>query len=407
MLKGLNLTVVVTGGIAAYKVPDFVRTLIKAGANVRVALTPSAKQFVTPFTFEVLTKYPPLVEDVQSPDTVAHIALADWTDYAIVVPATANTMAKFVNGIADNEALSMMLALDSPLLFVPAMNEKMWANPATKRNVDQLRLDGHTVVEPDTGFLAEGYEGKGRMPALEAIFQSLLAFITINKQAKTLDLTGYRLLVSAGGTTEKLDPVRFLTNRSSGKMGLAIANVALLAGGQVTLVRTENAKNLPVLPGIEVVTVKSAQELYDKMHAHVTDKDIVIMSAAVSDYRSANPVNQKMKKDQLSNQDGLSIQLTENPDILASLPKAGHYMVGFAAETQNVIEYGRNKLVKKGVDMIVANDVSDQTIGFNADDNQVTLITKDSERTLEKQSKIGVAVEMLAHIQDNISKSKK
>ncbi|AMB97096.1 bifunctional phosphopantothenoylcysteine decarboxylase/phosphopantothenate--cysteine ligase CoaBC [Aerococcus urinaeequi] len=403
MLKGLNLTVVVTGGIAAYKVPDFVRTLIKAGANVRVALTPSAKQFVTPFTFEVLTKYPPLVEDIQSPDTVAHIALADWTDYAIVVPATANTMAKFANGIADNEALSMMLALNSPLLFVPAMNEKMWANPATQRNVDQLRLDGHIVVEPDTGFLAEGYEGKGRMPAPEAIFQSLLAFIAIGKQAKTLDLTGQRLLVSAGGTTEKLDPVRFLTNRSSGKMGLAIANVAALAGAQVTLVRTEHAKNLPVLPGIEVVTVESAQELYDRMHAHVADKDIVIMSAAVSDYRSANPADQKMKKGQLSNQDGLTIQLTENPDILASLPKEGHYTVGFAAETQNIIEYGRNKLVKKEVNMIVANDVSDQTIGFNADDNQVTLITKDSERTLEKQSKIGVAVELLAHIQDNIS----
>ncbi|MFV8813883.1 bifunctional phosphopantothenoylcysteine decarboxylase/phosphopantothenate--cysteine ligase CoaBC [Aerococcus urinaeequi] len=403
MLKGLNLTVVVTGGIAAYKVPDFVRTLIKAGANVRVALTPSAKQFVTPFTFEVLTKYPPLVEDIQSPDTVAHIALADWTDYAIVVPATANTMAKFANGIADNEVLSMMLALNSPLLFVPAMNEKMWANPATQRNVDQLRLDGHTVVEPDTGFLAEGYEGKGRMPAPEAIFQSLLAFIAIGKQAKTLDLTGQRLLVSAGGTTEKLDPVRFLTNRSSGKMGLAIANVAALAGAQVTLVRTEHAKNLPVLPGIEVVTVESARELYDRMHAHVADKDIVIMSAAVSDYRSANPADQKMKKGQLSNQDGLTIQLTENPDILASLPKEGHYTVGFAAETQNVIEYGRNKLVKKEVNMIVANDVSDQTIGFNADDNQVTLITKDSERTLEKQSKIGVAVELLAHIQDNIS----
>ncbi|MFV8785987.1 bifunctional phosphopantothenoylcysteine decarboxylase/phosphopantothenate--cysteine ligase CoaBC [Aerococcus urinaeequi] len=403
MLKGLNLTVVVTGGIAAYKVPDFVRTLIKAGANVRVALTPSAKQFVTPFTFEVLTKYPPLVEDIQSPDTVAHIALADWTDYAIVVPATANTMAKFANGIADNEALSMMLALNSPLLFVPAMNEKMWANPATQRNVDQLRLDGHTVVEPDTGFLAEGYEGKGRMPAPEAIFQSLLAFIAIGKQAKTLDLTGQRLLVSAGGTTEKLDPVRFLTNRSSGKMGLAIANVAALAGAQVTLVRTEHAKNLPVLPSIEVVTVESARELYDRMHAHVADKDIVIMSAAVSDYRSANPADQKMKKGQLSNQDGLTIQLTENPDILASLPKEGHYTVGFAAETQNVIEYGRNKLVKKEVNMIVANDVSDQTIGFNADDNQVTLITKDSERTLEKQSKIGVAVELLAHIQDNIS----
>ncbi len=185
-------------------------------------------------------------------------------------------------------------------------------------------------------------------------------------------------------------------------MGLAIANAAALAGGQVTLVRTDHAKNLPVLPGIEVVTVESAQELYDTMHEHVTDKDIVIMSAAVSDYRSTYPADQKMKKDQLSNQDGLTIQLAENPDILASLPKEGHYTVGFAAETQKVIEYGRNKLVKKGVDMIVANDVADQSIGFNADDNQVTLITNQDEVVLEKQSKIGVAVELLTRIQDEI-----
>lgn len=403
MLKGLNLTVVVTGGIAAYKIPDFVRTLIKAGANVRVALTPSARQFVTPFTFEVLTKYPPLIEETQSPDTVAHIALADWTDYAIVMPATANTMGKYANGVADNEALSMLLALNSPVLFVPAMNEKMWANAATQRNVDQLRVDGHTVLEPDTGFLAEGYDGKGRMPAPEAVFQALLAFIAKDKQAASLDLTGKRLLVSAGGTTEKLDPVRYLTNRSSGKMGLAIANAAALAGGQVTLVRTDHAKNLPVLSGIEVMTVESAQDLYDTMHATIADQDIVIMSAAVSDYRSAHPTDQKMKKDQLSSQDGLTIQLAENPDILASLPKEGHYTVGFAAETQKVVEYGRNKLVKKGVDMIVANDVSDQTIGFNADDNQVTLITEQGEVNLEKQSKIGVAVELLAYIQENMS----
>lgn len=403
MLKGLNLTVVVTGGIAAYKIPDFVRTLIKAGANVRVALTPSARQFVTPFTFEVLTKYPPLIEETQSPDTVAHIALADWTDYAIVMPATANTMGKYANGVADNEALSMLLALNSPVLFVPAMNEKMWANAATQRNVDQLRVDGHTVLEPDTGFLAEGYDGKGRMPAPEAVFQALLAFIAKDKQAASLDLTGKRLLVSAGGTTEKLDPVRYLTNRSSGKMGLAIANAAALAGGQVTLVRTDHAKNLPVLSGIEVMTVESAQDLYDTMHATIADQDIVIMSAAVSDYRSAHPADQKMKKDQLSSQDGLTIQLAENPDILASLPKEGHYTVGFAAETQKVVEYGRNKLVKKGVDMIVANDVSDQTIGFNADDNQVTLITEQGEVNLEKQSKIGVAVELLAYIQENMS----
>lgn len=404
MLKGLNLTVVVSGGIAAYKVPDFVRTLIKAGANVRVAMTPSAKQFVTPFTFEVLTKYPPLVESQAQVESVAHIALADWTDYAIVMPATANILGKFANGIADNEALSMLMALSSPILFVPAMNEKMWANQATVRNVDQLRLDNHTVLEPDTGFLAEGYEGKGRMPAPEVIYQALLAFIMMDRldSDQPLDLTGQRILVSAGGTSEKLDPVRFLTNRSSGKMGVAIANVAALAGGQVTLVRTSHAVGLPVLTGVDVITVESAVELYETMHALVDEQDIVIMAAAVSDYRASNPADQKMKKDQQDDKTGLTLQLTENPDILASLPKEGHFTVGFAAETQNLIEYARKKLTKKGVDMIVANDVSDQNIGFNAEDNQVTIVTAKEEISLPRQNKVGVAVELFAHIQKQL-----
>ncbi|RPA57267.1 bifunctional phosphopantothenoylcysteine decarboxylase/phosphopantothenate--cysteine ligase CoaBC [Aerococcus agrisoli] len=402
MLKGLNLTVVVTGGIAAYKVPDFVRTLIKAGANVRIAMTEAALQFVTPFTFEVLTKHAVLVEGQAYPDPVAHIALADWTDYAIVVPSTANTLGKYAHGIADNEALSMLLALNSPILFVPAMNEKMWANPATQRNIEQLRLDGHTVLEPDTGFLAEGYEGKGRMPAPDAIFQAVQAFVALDRLTETLDLSGNRILVSAGGTTEKLDPVRFLTNRSSGKMGVAIANVATLAGGQVTLVQTNHAVGLPVLPGIKVITVESAQELYDQMHAQVADQDIVIMSAAVSDYRAANQADQKMKKNQFSSDEGgLTLNLVENPDILASLPKEGHYTVGFAAETQDVIAYAEQKLVKKGADMIVANDVSDQTIGFNSDENQVTLVTTEGAITLERQSKIGVAANILAAVQEH------
>ena len=394
MLTGKQIAVVVTGGIAAYKVPGLVRRLIKAGASVRVALTPAAERFVTAETLEVLTKYPVLREGAAYPDPVAHIALADWADLSVVVPATANSLGKMAQGLADNEALSSLLANQGSIVFVPAMNHKMWANPAVQRNVARLRADGHYVLEPGFGFLAEGYEGKGRMPEIEEIYAGIEAFFACQNLDQPLDLTGQRLVISAGGTEEPIDPVRYLSNRSSGKMGTALAHVALLAGAQVTLVQTPSAQTLPVLPGIECRQVTTAQELYTAMHEEIQSADILVMAAAVSDYRAAQAADQKIKK---QDQDqGLRLELAENPDILASLPKDKAYVIGFAAETQHVVDYARQKLEKKGAHMIVANDVSQAGIGFASEDNAVQIVTPTDVLAVGKQSKYGIAAQILA-----------
>ncbi|MDK6805499.1 bifunctional phosphopantothenoylcysteine decarboxylase/phosphopantothenate--cysteine ligase CoaBC [Aerococcus sp. UMB7834] len=394
MLTGKQIAVVVTGGIAAYKVPGLVRSLIKAGASVRVALTPAAERFVTAETLEVLTKYPVLREGAAYPDSVGHIALADWADLSVVVPATANSLGKVAQGLADNEALSSLLANQGSIVFVPAMNHKMWANPAVQRNVARLRADGHYVLEPGFGFLAEGYEGKGRMPEIEEIHAGIEAFFACQNLDQPLDLTGQRLVISAGGTEEPIDPVRYLSNRSSGKMGTALAHVALLAGAQVTLVQTPSAQNLPVLPGITTRQVTTAQELYTAMHEEIQSADILVMAAAVSDYRAAQAADQKIKK---QDQDqGLRLELAENPDILASLPKDKAYVIGFAAETQRVVDYARQKLEKKGAQMIVANDVSQAGIGFASEDNAVQIVTPTDVLAVAKQSKYGIAAHILA-----------
>lgn len=394
MLTGKQIAVVVTGGIAAYKVPGLVRLLIRAGASVRVALTPAAERFVTAETFEVLTKYPVLREGGTYPDPVAHIALADWADLSVMVPATANSLGKVAQGIADNEALSSLLANAGPAVFVPAMNYKMWANPGVQRNVARLRGDGHAVLEPATGFLAEGYEEKGRMPEIEEIYAGIEAFFACQALDQPLDLSGQRLVISAGGTEEALDPVRYLSNRSSGKMGTALAHVALLAGGRVTLVQTPSAQRLPVLPGIKTRPVTTAQELDQAMHEEIQEADFLVMAAAVSDYRAAHASDQKIKK---QDQDqALHLDLAENPDILASLPKDQAFVIGFAAETQHVVDYAQQKLEKKGAHMIVANDVSQSDIGFASEDNAVHLVTPTEVRSIAKQSKYGIAAQILA-----------
>lgn len=391
MLEGVKIAVYVSGGIAAYKIPDFVRALIKAGAQVRVAMTPAAEKFTTAYTFEVLSKYPVLKEKGAYPDPVGHINLADWLDLAILVPATANSLAKLVHGVADNEALASLLACNQPCLIVPAMNNKMWQHPATQRNVQQLRQDGYYVLEPATGFLAEGYEGKGRMPEVDQILQAVFALAALSQHSEKLKLHGKNVLISAGGTQEAIDPVRYISNHSSGKMGLAIAHVACLAGAQVTLVRTPSARNLPLVPEIQLIDVADARDLQQAMESQIEQADIVVMAAAVSDYRPAEVADQKIKKAKDQDASDWHLHFIENPDILAGLPKNRAVVVGFAAETQNVEKNATAKLVRKGADMIVANDVSRSDIGFGTDQNAVTLVTHQEKICLAKSSKFQIA----------------
>ena len=376
MWKGKNVTVFVTGGIAAFKAATLVRLFVKAGANVEVAMTKSACEFITPLTFQVLTKNKVHIDtfDEDEANKVQHIHLADQTDVAIVVPATANTIAKMANGIADNFVTSTLLATTTPIYVVPAMNEHMWENPATVRNVKQLVEDGKSVIEPATGFLAEGYDGKGRLPEPEEIFEQVTFFESRREYKSPLE--GKTILITAGGTKERIDPVRYISNDSSGKMGYALARAAAVLGAEVQLIST--TKQLKVPYGVQVTYVESALEMHDVVTHLFPKTDIAVMVAAVSDYYVANRSNQKIKKQQ--NELGLTLELLENPDILKKLghsKREEQIVIGFAAETTNVLEYAKAKLEKKKADVIIANDVSNSRIGFNSDSHQVTLLTKD------------------------------
>ena len=376
MWKGKNVTVFITGGIAAYKVATLVRLFVKEGAEVSVAMTKGACEFITPLTFQVLTKNKVYLDTFEEDEAnkVQHIHLADHTDVAVVVPATANTIAKMANGIADNFVTSTLLATTAPIYVAPAMNEHMWENPATVRNVAQLKADGKVVIEPASGFLAEGYNGKGRLPEPEEIFEQI-TFLESRRTSKS-PLKGKSVLITAGGTKERIDPVRYISNDSSGKMGYALAKAASILGAKVQLVST--TKQLKVPYGVEVTYVESAHEMEEVVTAQFPTTDIAVMVAAVSDYYVANRSEQKIKKQQ--NESGLKLELVENPDILKGLgysKKEGQVVIGFAAETTNVLEYAKAKLEKKKADVIIANDVSNSRIGFNSDRHQVTLLTKD------------------------------
>lgn len=376
MWKGKNVTVFITGGIAAYKVATLVRLFVKEGAEVSVAMTKGACEFITPLTFQVLTKNKVYLDTFEEDEAnkVQHIHLADHTDVAVVVPATANTIAKMANGIADNFVTSTLLATTAPIYVAPAMNEHMWENPATMRNVAQLKADGKVVIEPASGFLAEGYNGKGRLPEPEEIFEQI-TFLESRRTSKS-PLKGKSVLITAGGTKERIDPVRYISNDSSGKMGYALAKVASILGAKVQLVST--TKQLKVPYGVEVTYVESAHEMEEVVTTQFPTTDIAVMVAAVSDYYVANCSHQKIKKQQ--NESGLKLELVENPDILKGLghsKKEGQVVIGFAAETTNVLEYAKAKLEKKKADVIIANDVSSSRIGFNSDRHQVTLLTKD------------------------------
>ena len=387
MLNGKKIALGVTGGIAVYKAVDLVSRLRKQGAEVRVIMTEHAQQFVTPLTFKEISgnKVAVSMWDSNQEFNVEHISLANWADAFVVAPATANILAKMANGIADDLLSTTLLAAQAPIIVCPAMNTGMYQNPITQENIAKLEAHGVTVMPPAVGYLACGVSGPGRLPEPQQIVEFIDDFFA----KKDGDMVGLKVLVTAAGTREPIDPVRFVGNRSSGKMGYAIAQAAAQRGAEVLLVTGPSALVIPAnVKGVKVETtnemLEAVMEAYDKM-------DVVIKAAAVADYRPRDVADQKIKK---KTDDALTVVMDKNPDILKELGarKTHQVLVGFAAETQNLLDNAREKIVKKNLDMIVANDVTATGAGFNTDTNIVKFLYPSGEvRSLEQMAKTEVA----------------
>jgi phosphopantothenoylcysteine decarboxylase/phosphopantothenate--cysteine ligase len=360
----------VTGGIAAYKIPELVRIFTKAGHDVKMAMTENAKWFIAPLTFEALSKNRVITGMFEgSTDTLAHISWGQESDLVIIAPATANFIAKAAHGIADDFLSSMVVAATAPMLICPAMNSKMYANPITQENINKLINRGFAVMKPGEGELACNAEGPGRLPDPPDIAE--LAFNMLEDK----DLRGIKILVTAGPTIEPIDPVRYITNRSSGKMGYAIAHKAAMRGAGVTLI--SGPTNMKPPYGVNLISINTAEEMRDAVFAHRAEMDAIIKAAAVADFRPALSADQKIKK----GEENISIKLVKNPDILLELGKSkskpGQILVGFAAETENILTNAKDKLARKNLDMIVVNDVTAKDAGFDVDTNRVTFIFRD------------------------------
>ena len=392
MLKGKTVILGVTGGIAAYKSAYLTSLLIKAGADVQVIMTDHAREFISPLTFEGLTNQRCHTDtfDRNHEYSTEHVSLASRADAVIIAPATANVTAKLACGIADDMLTTTVLACDCPKIVVPAMNTRMYDNPVTQDNLEKLRKYGMTVVEPAAGRLACGDVGKGKMPEPDVLFQYVLMACAFPK-----DMVGKKVLVTAGPTQERIDPVRYITNHSTGRMGYSIAKICALRGAKVTLVTGQTALEPPLF--VDVVPVVSARDMYEAVVARSGDMDVVIKAAAVADYRPAVTSDEKIKKS-----DGdLAIAMERTDDILGYLgqhKRPGQFLCGFSMETQNMLENSRAKLARKNLYMIVANNLKVQGAGFGTDTNVVTIITADMEKELELMSKDEVAVRLLDEI---------
>ena len=390
-LDGREIVLGVTGSIAAFKAVLLLRELTAAGARVTVCLSGHAKHFVGPLTFRTLSGRPVLDDlfDPQSDAAVEHVAIAERAHAMVIAPATANLLAKAAHGIADDALTTLLLAARGPVLMAPAMDGGMWDHPAVVDNVATLRRRGVTVMEPDAGALASGLSGKGRLPEPAAIMESLRQLLT-----PVRDLAGERVVVTAGPTREPIDPVRYISNRSSGKMGSRLATAASRRGATVVLVSGPTAIAPP--PGVTFVPVETAEEMREAVMHHARDATIVVKAAAVADYRTKAPAATKIK-----GKTDLTIELTPNPDILKEVAAAsrGAFIVGFAAETHDVAANARAKLEAKGVDLLVVNDVSQQGIGFDAEDNEVTLLDRwGGAHALPRMPKSEVADAILSHV---------
>ena len=394
MLKGKTVLLGVTGGIACYKSANLASALVKQGANVQVLMTKNATEFIGPHTFESLTGNRVSVDtfDRNYQFQVEHIALADQADLVLVAPATANVLAKLAHGLADDMLTTTILACNCPKIAAPAMNTKMYENPVTQDNLDILRKYGWEIVEPASGRLACGAVGKGKMPEPEDLLETVLHALSHEK-----DMTGLKVLVTAGPTREALDPVRYLTNHSTGKMGYAIAKAAAARGAQVILV--SGPVNLKKPPYMEVVDIVSAQDMFDTVTSRAPDQDIIIKAAAVADYRPATVAEDKIKKSGTAAD--LSLPLARTSDILAWLGEhraPGQFLCGFSMETRDMVENSRKKLEKKHIDLIAANNLKQAGAGFGVDTNLLTLIAADGAKELPLMSKEEAAHALLDEI---------
>lgn len=383
-----TIAIGVSGGIAAYKVIDLVSRLAKKGFQTEVVMTEAAAELVGPFTFATISGRPVHTKMFQEQYgdhmEVEHIAIGDRADLMVIVPATANIMAKAAHGIADDLLSSVILAADSPVMYFPAMNTRMWENPVTQENVAKLRSLGHEVIDPDAGFLACGTAGKGRLGSIEMIEETILNAMAALEKGR--DLEGKTVLISAGPTEEAIDPVRCITNHSSGKMGYALAKAAYRRGAEVHLVSGPVALEPPA--GVHCYPVRSALEMKAEIDGLYRQADITIMAAAVADYHVKEIAPHKLKKSGTT----LTLELEPNPDILASLGANKHgILVGFAAETQNLKENAMSKLERKNLDLIVANNVAKEGAGFGSDTNIVTIYTKNGAVNIPKMPKDALA----------------
>jgi phosphopantothenoylcysteine decarboxylase/phosphopantothenate--cysteine ligase len=384
MLKNKTILIGITGGIAAYKICELIRKFKKNGANTKVVCTPNALNFVTKLTLQNLSQNEVYVEEFEvkhwKPE---HISLADEADIMVIAPATANTISKIAKGFADNLLTSIACAFSKKIILAPAMNCNMWNNPAIQENLNILKSRGVEILEPESGFLACGYLGKGRLCSINEIFDKTIEELNYSQKLK-----GKKVVITSGGTIEDIDPVRYISNYSSGKMGLALANAAKNMGADVTLITTKN-----IDAPFKITKVKSAIDMQNAVNNEFDDSDIIIMAAAVADYRVKNYSEQKMKK---NSDDTITLELTKNPDILQNLcqQKTSKFeqglkvpiIVGFCAESENLLENAKLKIDKKGCDYLIANDISRKDIGFSSEDNEVIILDKNKNLTKVKKS---------------------
>lgn len=394
MLSGKTVLIGISGGIAAYKICELIRMYKRANAEVLVVCTPNALNFVTKLTLENLSKNPVAVEEFNvekfNPE---HISYADKADIMVIAPATANTISKIATGVCDNLLTSIACAFTKPMIIAPAMNCNMWENPIIQQNLNKLNVE---ILEPESGYLACGYEGKGRLCSLDKIFDKTVEILNAKR------LNGKKFVITSGGTIEEIDPVRYISNYSSGKMGLALADVAKNLGADVTLITTCNVERK-----YNVVKVKSAEEMKNAVEAEFESADCIIMAAAVADYRVKERASQKMKK---TTDDEITLTLVKNPDILkelclkkqnkiANTDEELPLIIGFCAESENLIANAKEKIAKKGCDYLIANDISRKDIGFSSDFNEVTILDKNGGmKKLEKADKKTIAKEIFNYI---------